>query len=478
MSAPSFCISLLNGELKTATVKRGAVSGSWLKTEPLMDLAALPEALEEATSKAQLASRKVGLVFADARLSDHFVELPHARGSTLGRLLDRAANRVKAFQGDVAWSAQPGIPSKKGTTALLHLCPKPLLDQLLEGCHAKHLELVRVMPTTAVLASQLKSLPLQKDEVALIVAQSGLSTTMVVGRKDGRLCLGRILPTSWKTTPDRVWMDVARSIGFAQQQAHVSVTSVWVFGEGAEEQLARAQAAIKAPVKVSPVAYHDFYWAEQAAKLPEKEDGNLVSTEIRAAPQRQRMMTMTTILVIALLLGSGAVTVALEYLRRNEVAGLNEATRQIQKIEAEKAVVQQLHADLEEMGKAADFIEAELPPAPEWLLAYVGQELPAELALTRLRVWRTNDVWSVQLAGTAESRSNVVEKFDGFCQSLASGAFKLKITDRDLGTSGTNQVVPVVAPQAARTAAPMMAALPKIAARLPANTFVINGEMR
>jgi hypothetical protein len=477
MSAPSFCISLLNGELKTATVKRGAITGSWLRAEPLIDLAALPEALDEATANVQMANRQVAIVFADARLSDHFVELPQARGSTLVRLLDRAANRVKAFQGDVAWSSQPGIPSKKGTTALLHLCPKPLLDQLLQSCHGAELELVRVLPTTAVLASQLKALPIQKDEVALIVAQSGLSTTMVVGRKDGRLCLGRILPTSWKTTPERVWMDVARSIGFAQQQANVSVSSVWLFGEGAEEQLAGAQAAIKAPVKVSPAPYHDFYWAEQAAKLPEKEDGNLVSTEIRAAPQRQRMMTMTAILVVALLLGSGAVACVLEYFRGNEVKGLQEATRQIEKIENEKALVEQLYADLEQMRKASEFIEGELPPAPEWLLAYVGQELPPELGLTQLRVWRTNDVWSVQLAGTAEARSNVVEKFDGFCQSLASGAFKLRITDRDIGSSGSNQVA-VVATPASRHAAAPIAALPKIAFKLPANTFVIHGDMR
>lgn len=473
MSAPSLCISLLNGELKTATVKRGAVTGSWLKPEPLMDLAALPDALEQATSQAAMTNRKVAMVFADARLSDHFVELPHARGSTLQRLLDRAANRVKAFQGDVAWSAQPGIPSKKGTTALLHLCPQPLLDQLLQGCHAKGLELVRTLPTTAVLASQLKALPIQKDDVALIVAQSGLSTTMVVGRKDGRLCLGRILPTSWKTTPDRVWMDVARSIGFAQQQANVSVTSVWVFGEGAEEQLAGAQAATKLAARVSPVAYHDFYWAEQAATLPEKEDGNLVSTEIRSAPQRQRMMTMTAILVIALLLGASGVAVALEYLRRNEMAGLNEAVRQMEKIEHEKAVVQLLHSDLEQMRKASEFIEEELPPAPEWLLAYVGQELPPELGLTRLRVFRTNDVWSVHMAGTSEARSNVVEKFDGFCQGLANGAFKLRITDRDIGSSATNLSAAV-----SRTAGATLATLPKIAARVPANTFVIQGEMR
>ena len=462
MSKPSLCISLLNGELKAAAVRGGTVAGTWLRTEPLIDLTALPQTLAEAVAKTQPPTRQAAIVFADARVSDHFLELPQARGATLTRLMERAANRVKAFQGDVAWSAQPAIPSKKGKTALLHLCPKPLLEQLMQGCHAAKLELVRLLPTTAVLASHLKSLPLQKDEVALIIAQSGLSTTIVVGRKDGRMCLGRILPMSWNTAPERVWMDVARSIGFAEQQAAVSVNSVWLFGEGAQSQLAGAQAAIKAPVKVSPVPYTPFYWAEQAATLPEKEDGNLVSAEVRAAPQRQRFMTVTAILVLLLTLGAGVAAVGLEFVRRGQVKSLQEVTRQLAKLQSEKTNVEQLYAELEKMRKTTDYLDATVPPAPEWLLAYLGQVLPPEMALTKLRVARTNEFWSVHLSGTAEYRTNIVEKFDALCTNLASGSFKVTILECDLGTTNS-------------AAAPGAAAR---ASKLPPNTFVINGEMR
>jgi hypothetical protein len=270
---------------------------------------------------------------------------------------------------------------------------------------------------------------------------------------------------SWKTAPERVWMDVARSIGFAQQQAGISVGSVWLFGEEAQAHAASAEAAIKIPVKVSPAPYTTFYWAEQGAKLAEKDDGNLLSAEIRAAPQRQRFMTVTAILVMLLLLGSGGAAGALEYIRRNEVNGLQEVNKQIAKIQNEKIEVERSYAELDAMRKTADYIEAALPPAPEWLLAYLGQVLPQEMALTKLRVTRTNEIWSVHLAGTAESRSNIVEKFDALCTNLTSGAFKLTIIDSDLGRTNNP------------AATPSLAGSGKVS-KLPPNTFVINGEMR
>ena len=48
------------------------------------------------------------------------------------------------------------------------------------------------------------------------------------------------------------------------------------------------QAFMKVPVHISPVEYTPFYWTEQASRLPEKNDGNLVSLEVRQAPQRRR----------------------------------------------------------------------------------------------------------------------------------------------------------------------------------------------
>ena len=132
--------------------------------------------------------------------------------------------------GEASWSCQAALPAKQHGTVLLHLCPKSLVDQLMQGCAASELRLVRILPTTAVLVNHLQSLPLQKDELALLAAETGNGTTVVIGRKDGRICLGRVLRSSWNSDLESVGVDLTRSIGFAEQQSGLTVNSViWLF---------------------------------------------------------------------------------------------------------------------------------------------------------------------------------------------------------------------------------------------------------
>src|SRR5205807_4710217 len=98
-------------------------------------------------------------------------------------------------------------------------------EELAKDCEEAQLQLVRVLPTTAILANHLKSLPLAKDEVAVLAAETGLMTTVVVGRKDGRVCVGRVVRSNWNTEPERVAIDLTRSIGFAEQQSGLVVNS-------------------------------------------------------------------------------------------------------------------------------------------------------------------------------------------------------------------------------------------------------------
>ena len=234
MSTPALSISILNGQIKAAAFRRGTMTGGWDGPQSLVDFAGLAPILREATGKLRPAGKMVSVVVADPRLSDQFVDVPDIRGGTLRRLLDRQAQRLKAFPEPPVWSSQPALPSKNGKTMLLHLCPSPLLHQISRSCTEADLQLVRLLPTTAILAAHLKALPLQKDEVALLAAETARSTTIVVGGKDGRICLGRVLPHTWSSAPEKVSVDLTRSIGFAEQQSGVAVTSVWLFGANAE----------------------------------------------------------------------------------------------------------------------------------------------------------------------------------------------------------------------------------------------------
>src|ERR1043165_6995254 len=48
-------------------------------------------------------------------------------------------------------------------------------------------------------------------------------------------------------------------------------------------------------------------------------------------------------------------------------------------------------------------IDDRLPPVPGWLLCYLSQVVPSNLAVTNLHVKQDNDSWKLQLAGTAKS---------------------------------------------------------------------------
>ena len=127
-----------------------------------------------------------------------------------------------------------------------------------------------MLPTTAVLSTQLKQLPLKKDELTLLVAETGSTTTVVIGRSDGRVCLGRVLRSRSSQQLDALALDLTRTIRFAEQESGLVVSSVWLFGAGAQTHVPALQPLLHLPVKVSPVEWTPFYWAEQAAKLPEK----------------------------------------------------------------------------------------------------------------------------------------------------------------------------------------------------------------
>jgi len=475
MKSNSLALSILNGQVRGVFLRRGAVQGAYDGPDSLADLTGLTPVLREASAKTGSDAKQLTIVIADPRLSDQLVEVPQVRGGMLTRLLERQAQRVKAFPADAVWSSQAALPTKNANAALLHLCPRPVRDQLLRNAREAQLELVRVLPTTAVLIAHLKSLPIQKDEVAVLAAESGRSITIVVGRKDGRVALGRVLSHTWVNAPERVITDLTRSMAFAEQQSGLPITSVWLFGEGAEAQLQSLQQQIKVPVKLSPVPYSPYYWAEQGSTIPEKDDGNLISEGLRKAPQQARFLTVTTMLVALLLLGAVSIAGIFEFLRGGqlkEIAALNE---RISELNVQKTDMLKLVAEMERMQEAVRVLdETKLPPAPLWLFGYLGQIMPDELAATQLRLDRTNDLWQVQLAGVAQGGTNALRSLNTLSNSLANSSFRMAVERCGLGSMELKTTLGAIAARS-DTAQQM---LRRSNEPRSTNTFVLQGVFR
>ena len=446
MEKAPLCLSSLNGQLKGCALDQGAGERTWEGAVGTDDAPGIAAAIKEAAQKIRPAGKQVALVLTHPHLSHHLVGIPPVKGAKLDRFLQRQAASLKTFEGEAAWSIQTALNTKKADARLLHLLPKPALDQWVKACEAEQMQLVRVIPAVAVLRSQLRQLPLEKDEVALLAAETGLSTTVVIGRRDGQPGLGRVFWSGWGLQPEATVVELTRTIGYAEQQSGLTVTSIWLFGPGAKERLPALQRMLKLPMKLSPVEWTPFYWAEQAGKLPEKDDGNLISPEMRQAPQRRRLLTATTLLLLILLLAAAGMAGLLEALRRGQLQSLDRQKIQFTGQLLRKADWERRYADLAHKMEIVRIVTDEKPPpVPGWFLAYLGDVMPGELVVTDLHVTRTNNAWSVQMAGAVQTTNRTPESlslgFRALTNGLATGPFHFEIT-RSVSGGGTDKPPP------------------------------------
>jgi hypothetical protein len=442
------CVSWLEGRFKALACSKGNAVETWEAPVSPGDFAGLAALLREAADQTHAGGKQVALVLAHPSLSDQVLELPPAKGIALERFIQRRVGEIKTFNREAAWSCQPALPLKGAGASLVHLFPAGLLNQLSRACAEAGLQLVRVLPATAVLGGQLKMLPLAKEEVALLAAETGPATMLVIGRGDGRLCLSRRLGGNWNQNPEAMAVELTRTIGFAEQQAGVTVGSVWLFGAGAATRAAAIQSLLKRPVKVSPVECAPFYWASQAGSLPGKDDGNLISSDVREAPQRRVLLTVTGISLMVLLLASVGTAVFAGKLRRDDLQTIASLNRQIADQQQHQTDLTRQNAEADQKNEIIRVVSRErLAPVPASFISYLGDAVPDDLVLTRSRVVRTNDVWCVRLEGVAQPGAKEAQgaaadrAFAALTNRLVTGPFHVAITGSPAGPAGENQFV-------------------------------------
>src|SRR5437667_8960793 len=277
MSETVLTICLLNERLSATAVHRDEVAGTWERPEPVTDLADFASVLREAIERTGYTGTAVSVVLAHQRLAQQLVETPPVKGRNLKLFLQSRVKQLKPFTSEAAWSYQAALPTRNAQATLLHLLPRELLDQLVQGCQQLELQCARVVPASAILQRQLAELPLEHNEVALLAADSGGTNTVVIGRKDGQIHLGRTLNNSWNAHADRVNVDLNRTLLYVKQQFGAAVSSVWLFGDGAQNQIDRIRTALRLPVKLSPVQSGPFYWNQGALEIPVEDTYNLIS---------------------------------------------------------------------------------------------------------------------------------------------------------------------------------------------------------
>ncbi len=434
MEKNALCLSLFAGQLQAVSLRRGAVEHSWQAPEPVEDLATLGAVVGQAITQTHASSVRAALVLVHPRLSQQVVETPPVSGAALGRFLHRRVQAVKSFAGAAAWSSQVALPTKKAEAFLIHMLPEEVLAQITRACANNGLELVRVLPTTSVLSSQLKALPIGRDEIALIAAATGPFTTVVIGRRDGQICHARVVASSWNEHPDRVAIDLSRTMGFVNEQAGLTVSSAWLFGDGAEAQVNNLANVLKLTTRLSPVPSTPFYWAEQAGLIETADDGNLVSAEVREAPQRRRLTAVTAFALLALLVVLLGISGYYETQRRAALKDIARTEADVGRVRARIDELTRREIQLQEKRIFTDSVRKETrPPTPGWFLGYMSEAVPDELILTQLNVTRANDRWRFTLDGALHPLTNAYptsilhHAVATFSNALVTGAFRAQL---------------------------------------------------
>ena len=398
-------ISWLNNQFVAMSIHRGVVEETWTTalaadTEP--DFAAL---VREAMAKTKYHGTKVSLLLANPKLAQKLVDVPPVTGSGLIKIVQREAQHQKFFPDEAVWAFQSSLTVKGVQRVIMHLLPKSLLDQFMKACQENGLFLNSVVPVSAVLHQQLTRLPLKKDDVAMLAAETGGFTTVVVGRVDGQLLLVRTLLGDWNTNVERLMVDLKRTIAFVTQQFDVNINAgVWMFGPGSEQQAPVLQLLLGHSVCVSPVEYRPDYWTMQSAKLPPAMAPNFMGPELQQAPRRKLFARVVAVGTTLLVLASLAAAAGLRFLAQQEATVADTLSKRAVLLQTQRQGIEQRNAEYAGKAEVSKLVlDDHRPPAPAWVAGYLSDTLPEELVVTNLHVQWDNQLWTLHLGGCLQS---------------------------------------------------------------------------
>lgn len=437
-------VSWLNGEFKAVTLGKGGSGEAFEGTLAPDDTAGLASLLREAVTATGFKGQDVSLILAHPRFGQHHIDAPPAKGTALDAFIRGQVDQQKGFEGPAVWSAQPTFRGKGAQGLLLHLLPKSLLDQLDKGCAKAGLRLVAVVPVMGVIQARLPQLPLGATDLALLAADTGGITSLLIGRPDGQVLLGRSVGGGWSQNTERLLMDLKRTVLFVSQQLGVNIGSLWTLGAPPPEALRTLAGELNLSVAEFPVETGSCYWATEAARWPAGQAPNLISREQQVTPRRRAMFRVSAI--TAALLAVNAVLIALYFNRlvneeRRNSKDLAHVSYELQGTHKE---LQRLHAELmRHQASIRELRDHRQPPVAAWFLGHLSEVCPAELLVTGAQIQREDQFWRFRVEGSVLPGANtnrspaaiLTNAVSLFAARLTTGPMHARVTDQSLVTN-------------------------------------------
>ncbi|MFT5185266.1 MAG: hypothetical protein ACI84C_002409 [Flavobacteriales bacterium] len=439
MKSKRMIINWVNGHFEAHCPHLQGEKASWICPERIGNVDQWRGAFREALKTIKYDGQTVEIILAHPILIHQLVETPPAKGPTLQRYLEGQVDRVKTFQSKAAWAWEhgqniSGKSNKQIQTAIVHFLPEDIVRGLIKVVEENGFKLTHIAPVTEVIHHRLRNIESEGKQVILLVTTLGDSTMVMVSENSGRVYVVRMLKSHWNKQREQLATDLNRTMLYIHQTFGVHVSGVWMMGVESEHKTS-LEALINAPVHLLETDLNDVYFCRNAAALSGKYI-NLISVSILREPKLRMIGRVAAVLTSILVLASLFIGSGVQYV-------LYSAGRQIKAVEPQLNLLREQKEKLTNIQKELDrksLWTDDLYPtrgayAPHWLLAYLGEAVPAEIQITQCVVERDGAIWKLKLDGVYHGiyRTNQVSTMESVVQELKqeleTGLFHLKWTD-------------------------------------------------
>jgi hypothetical protein len=422
----------LRGTLHIGVRRQRKTLGTWSATEPVRTVEEFAAALDKALAELKFEGTDTFLVYEGDQFTHQPEAAPTFSASAAKAYLDGRIARYVKERGPVLWVAQPTIGPKEEKAFLLHLMPQSFYNELRRVFLPRRLDLTRILPMIVPLQREMNGFPIARGTPALVAAELGEATIIIVAQSHGPLLFTRTILASLEQAPERVAIEINRSLLYAKQQFNASVDRIWLVtrtGRATEEVTAKCGAG--KVVMVLPTQPDE--WVANASRVVRNQPVNLIAGYLR----RKRHAQFIRYGLIAI----GWLTMAnfVQHLWQANDAWRVEKQRllAVQARESELADerdrLQARNQTLERERNLRQHIEdAALPPVPAKVLGYLAGVLPADARLTEFSVrWSAEDAaWLFLCEGVINGDDETArETIDGLKRQLERSPLRVRFNE-------------------------------------------------
>ncbi len=435
-SSDQLGIVWLRGTLHVGVRRQRKTLGQWSSPVPVRTVEEFATALDTALANVKFEGTDTFLVYEGDQFVHQVEAAPGFSANATKTYLQSRVDRYAKEKGPVLWVPQPATGPKEEKAFLLHLMPRAFYNQLRRIFIARRLDLTRIFPMVVPVQREMNGFPIPRGMPALVAAEVADATIIVVAQMGGPLLFTRTILASLEEAPERVAIEINRSLLYAKQQFNVSVDRIWLVtrtGRANEEVSAKCGAGKM--VMVLPTQPEE--WVVNASRVARTHPVNLISGYIRR--KRRDQFIRLGLMAIGWL---SLANLGQKLWDANERWGwergrLEAVASREPELTEERDRLAVRNRKLEEERALRERITQEtLPPVPPKLLVHLATVLPPDVRLTDFGVkWNEETAaWTFQCEGLIVGDDDSArEALMALQRHLAKGPLRIRFAENQTG---------------------------------------------